>query len=93
MNKYFANKTFDSVETAIFTEVNSIQKDLKEFKIKVEVKAQMGRMTESNLSFYRSEIGNIKKQLDKLNSVPFMDFYKQYDYFKFDKALQDVNLQ
>jgi hypothetical protein len=90
---YFSKSNFDSLETQISFDVACIKQNMQEIKYKVEVKQQMGTMTEERLHGFNVQISSLKQMLRLFNTIPIVKFYKQYRYFRYPKgkAFQDVN--
>lgn len=91
--QYFVPGYFDSQETQIQFDVTNIKQALIEVKIKIEVKEQMGTMSDKDLHFFNKKFTDLKQLMRLFNSIPLVKFYKRYRYFKYPKgkAFQDVN--
>jgi hypothetical protein len=91
---YFNPPVFDSMETKIMFQVNFLKSDLIKTKTTIEVKAQMGTLTKNWSIILKDHVENCKETLCRLNTIPFIGFYKRYNYFNYPKgkALQDINL-
>lgn len=89
---YYEKGNFDTIETQIVYDICQLQQDLAETKMRIEAKVQVGRMTMEKMREFKKDIKAVKVKMLILTDMPLIRVYKNYDYFKFNRALQDINL-
>ena len=78
---------FDTLETKIVYDIISLKTDIKNILIEIEQKQQLGVITQKSIYAYAEQIKEAKTLIEGLVNIPFVKFYKQFDYFTFKHPL------
>lgn len=82
---------FDTLETKIVYDIISLKTDIKNILIEIEQKQKLGIITPRSIYEYADQIKEAKVLIEGLVNIPFVKFYKQFNYFTLQHPLTKIN--